>query len=156
MGRRVIVSLGSNLGDSRNVLVAAADALRQRFPEGFQVSSIRRTQPVDCPEGSPDFFNAVVLFYVEDSWEPEGLLDWLLELELSFGPRPRLIPNAPRVLGLDLIDFDRVLRSAERLTLPHPRADQRRFVLEPLAEIAPEERLGDNPLSVFEMLNRGV
>lgn len=132
------VALGSNLGDSRSILVRAMDRLEIWSRVAILRSSIIVSQPVDCPPGSPDFLNAVVgLLPLEDE-TPESLLSKLLALELEFGPRPRNIPNEPRLLDLDLILFGKEVRQTERLSLPHPRAHLRDFVRDPLKEIAPK------------------
>lgn len=134
----VIVALGSNLGDSEQILRAAADELRKLAACGFRLSSFQRTEPVDCPPGSPPFLNAVAVFEPQAGETPETLLDKLQALERRFGRQPKKILNEPRPLDLDLIAFGREKRCTPRLTLPHPRARQRAFVLEPLREIAPD------------------
>jgi 2-amino-4-hydroxy-6-hydroxymethyldihydropteridine diphosphokinase len=134
----VIVALGSNLGDSEQILRSAADELRKLAAGGFRISSFHRTAPVDCPPGSPPFLNAVAVFEPLASETPESLLEKLQALERRFGRQPKKILNEPRPLDLDLIAFGREKRNLPRLTLPHPRARQRAFVLEPLREIAPD------------------
>lgn len=94
--------------------------------------------PVNCPPGSADFVNAVVALVPRAEETPESLLKKLQALEKEFGRRPKKIMNEPRPLDLDLIAFGDEQRTTHELTLPHPRAHQRRFVLQPLAEIAPE------------------
>jgi dihydropteroate synthase len=129
----IAIGLGANLGDARATLAWALQQL-QAHPRVTlrQVSSLYRTRPVEA-EG-PDYLNAVALLHT--SLEPEALLQLLQDLELQAG-RERPYRNAPRTLDLDLLLYgQRVLNSAT-LTLPHPRMHQRRFVLEPLAEVAP-------------------
>lgn len=133
-----LVALGSNTGDSTATLAAAIELLRQRAAARFRVSSLWRSTPVDCPAGSADFLNTAVCFEPGPGETPESLLDTLQHWERAFGREPRLILNEPRPLDLDLIAFGAETRSSPTLTLPHPRAHLRRFVLEPLAEIAPE------------------
>ncbi len=101
-------------------------------------SSLWRSAPVDCPPGSPWFVNAAVALTPRPGETPESLLDKLQALERAFGRRPKQVRNEPRPLDLDLIAFDAEQRATPRLTLPHPRAAVRRFVLAPLAEIAPD------------------
>ena len=101
-------------------------------------SSLWQTAPVDCPPGSPSFLNAVVAFEPAADETPESLLAKLQALEKEFGRRPKQSPNEARPLDLDLITFTDEVRHSPALTLPHPRAHLRRFVLAPLAEIAPE------------------
>ncbi len=141
----VFVGLGANLGDARATLEAALDTLRElALPDeatgmgSFVASSTWRSAPVDA--SGPDFMNAVARF--ETALEPHALLDALQAIEQRFG-RERPYRNAPRTLDLDLLLFgvagdDGGLRHVDaRLELPHPRAAQRAFVLEPLAELWP-------------------
>lgn len=148
----VVVALGSNLGDSERTLRRAIAALERIAPTGFAASSIWRSVPVDCPPGSPDFLNAVCIWSPSDTVTPEGLLDQLQALERDFGRRQKRILNEPRPLDLDLIAYGRTIQVTPRLTLPHPRAHLRRFVLGPLHELAPHLVLPGWPGSVREML----
>jgi 2-amino-4-hydroxy-6-hydroxymethyldihydropteridine diphosphokinase len=134
----VVVALGSNLGDSPAILTAAAAELEKLAASDFRLSSFHRTEPVDCPPGSPPFLNAVAVFAPRADETPESLLTKLQALEKQFGRAPKKVHNEPRALDLDLIAFGGELRSTPALTLPHPRARQRPFVLEPLREIAPD------------------
>lgn len=137
LSRTVVISLGSNLGDSVRVLRGAIDELR-RFADGeFRSSSLWRTKPIDCPPGSPDFVNAVVMFEMIEGLEPADLLRKLQAMEDSAGRQPKEILNEPRPLDLDIVAFGRETLNSNRLTIPHPRAHMRRFVLDPLAEIFP-------------------
>jgi len=129
------VGLGSNLGDRAALL---AEALRRlKTSEGVElvaVSPFADTEPVGGPPGQPRFLNAVAHLRVRLS--PEALLDRLLGVEEALG-RLRAERWGPRTIDLDLLLYDDVVRRGERLTLPHPRMHERRFVLEPLAAIAP-------------------
>ena len=115
-------------------------------------SSLWQSTPVDCPPGSPMFVNAVVGLLPRAKETPESLLDQLQALEREFGRQPRKILNEPRPLDLDLISFATQTRSSERLTLPHPRAHARRFVLQPLSELAAGLVLPGQVLSVRQLL----
>lgn len=108
--------------------------------------------PVDCPPGSPDFINAVAALVPKQDETPESLLSKLQSLEKEFGRAPKKILNEPRPLDLDLIAFGNETRATSALVLPHPRAHQRRFVLQPLAEIAPDLILPGQTKSVVELL----
>lgn len=132
------VALGSNLGDSVQIIQSAMDRLQQLSSPPLLRSSLWRSSPVDCPPGSPDFVNAVVGLLPATDDTPESLLDRLQALEQEFGRQPKKILNESRPLDLDLITFGTEIRNSEKLVLPHPRAHQRRFVLEPLVEVAPE------------------
>jgi 2-amino-4-hydroxy-6-hydroxymethyldihydropteridine diphosphokinase len=108
---------------------------------------------VDCPPGSPVFINAVVRLAPLKGETPESLLGKLQALEREFGRRPKQVLNEPRPLDLDLIAFNNEVRSGPELVLPHPRAHLRRFVLAPLAEIAPSLILPGQQKSVRELLS---
>ncbi len=130
------VALGSNLGDSPALLRAAMDRLESLSTAPLLRSSLWRSTPVDCPPGSPPFVNAVVGVKPLAGETPDSLLAKLQALEREFGRQPKTVPNEPRPLDLDLIAFGAERRASLQLTLPHPRAHGRRFVLAPLAEIA--------------------
>lgn len=129
------VALGANLGDPASTVRAAFGALAN-LPESRVVhtSSLYRTAPVGLAD-QPDFINAVAA--LETTLAPESLLDALLDLENRFGRR-RAEKNGPRTLDLDLLLYDDQFLDLPRLHLPHPRLHLRAFVLQPLAEIAPE------------------
>ena len=130
---RAVIGLGSNLGDRLGTLRSARDALGELSQSPLQQSSIYRTEPVGCPEGAGDFFNAVVVMV----WSGTAL-DLLAELqriERAHGRVRSGEPNAPRTLDLDLLVFGGECMAHPDLVLPHPRIHERAFVLEPLAEI---------------------
>ncbi len=134
----VLIALGSNLGDSPNILRETIGRLESLAVAGFRPSSLWQSTPVDCPPGSPPFINAAIAFEPATDETPESLLAKLQALEEEFGRRPKQVLNEPRPLDLDLIGFGTEVRSTPELTLPHPRAHLRRFVLVPLNEIAPD------------------
>jgi 2-amino-4-hydroxy-6-hydroxymethyldihydropteridine diphosphokinase len=117
-------------------------------------SSLWQTTPVDCPPGSPAFVNAVVGLVPREGETAETLLAKLQALEKAFGRRPKQVLNEPRPLDLDLIAFGNETRATPELTLPHPRAHERRFVLQPLCEIAPDLILPGQTQSVAKLLHR--
>jgi 2-amino-4-hydroxy-6-hydroxymethyldihydropteridine diphosphokinase len=135
-----VVALGSNLpgefGSSRDLLDAAVAALPGA---GFDVARASRWWRARAwPEPThPDYLNGVVL--VETALEPEAVMEALKDVEARFG-RVRTTANAPRTLDLDLIALGRRVIDRPDLKLPHPRAHLRRFVMGPLAEIAPDWR----------------
>jgi len=131
------VALGSNLGSSRETVLRAMDQLQEFSDQPITRSSLYETDPVDCPPGSQKFINAIVALIPRVGETPETLLKKLQALEREFGRRPKRVHNEARPLDLDLIAFANEVRNTTELTLPHPRAHLRRFVLEPLAEIAP-------------------
>lgn len=115
-------------------------------------SSLYRTEPVGFAD-QPAFVNAAVT--LETELEPEHLLDFLLGIERRYGrDRSRDLPDRPRTLDLDLLLVgDRIVNSP-KLTLPHPALARRRFVLTPLAEIAPELRDPVTGITVTELLEQ--
>jgi 2-amino-4-hydroxy-6-hydroxymethyldihydropteridine diphosphokinase len=138
------IGMGANLGDAPATLAWAARALADLPASRVSaVSSLYRSAPRDCPPGCPDFFNAVVC--VHTALTAPDLLAALLALERLAG-RQRPYKNAPRTLDLDLLLYGQACIDSDTLTVPHPRMDQRAFVLLPLAEIAPD-RVGAAPLS---------
>ena len=134
----VFVALGSNLGDSREIILQAMARLQKFSDRPILKSSLWQTSPVDCPPGSPKFVNAVVGLMSRKNETPESLLEKLQSLQKEFGRRPKTVLNEPRPLDLDLIAFGLETRNTPELILPHPRAHLRRFVLQPLSEIAPD------------------
>lgn len=151
----ILVGVGSNLAAPRHAspLHTAIAALRQLPGAGVAVrcrSHWYLSEPVP-PSGQPWFVNAVLI--VETPLAPEGLLSVLLAVEARFGRR-RSVPNAARTLDLDLLDYRGERWRTPRLALPHPRLQQRRFVLAPLAEIAPRWRHPELGLTASEMLAR--
>jgi 2-amino-4-hydroxy-6-hydroxymethyldihydropteridine diphosphokinase len=130
----VAIALGSNLGDRNANLEFARTQLRALLT-GYHASSDYETEPVGVPGPQPLFLNAAVIG--ETTLGPRALLDALLEIEWQAG-RTRPVPGAARTLDLDLILHGAEVVKEPDLTVPHPRFRERQFVLEPLAEIAPE------------------
>jgi len=149
----VVIALGSNLGDSVAVLRRAMDRLDTLAEAPVRRSSIWQSTPVDCPPDSPLFANAVVLLAPRPGETPVSLLDHLQAVEKKFGRPPKRVLNEPRPLDLDLIAWGPAVVASERLTLPHPRALQRRFVLAPLAELAPDFVLPGQAKTVRQLLD---
>jgi len=140
--KRVVIALGSNLGDRKAAIESAIDLLKE-FIEIEKVSTLIETDPVGGPKQGP-YINGVLLG--RTTLAPEELMTKLLEVEAELG-RVRSVPNAPRTIDLDLIDYEGVVIDSPTLTLPHPRAHQRYFVIKPWLEIDPEALLvGHGPL----------
>ena len=138
-GATVFIGLGANLGDARATLRDALIELQALAePGSFRASSLYGSAPVDST--GPDYVNAVAC--LRTALAPHELLDALQAIEQRFG-RERPYRNAPRTLDLDVLlygvvgDAGGVALADERLTVPHPRAPQRGFVLAPLAELWP-------------------
>lgn len=148
----VVVALGSNLGDSRKIILEAMARLQKISDRPILKSTLWQTLPVDCPPGSPMFVNAVVGLVPRKDETPESLLGKLQSLQKEFGRQPKKVPNEPRPLDLDLIAFGAETRNSPKLILPHPRAHLRRFVLQPLSEIAPDLILPGQGKTVRQLL----
>ena len=133
---RAYVGLGSNLGDREETLAAAVERLRaQPEIEVVAVSRFRETEPVG-PVEQPRFLNGAV--ELETDLEPRALLDRLLAIERSLGrDRTGVPPGGPRTVDLDLLLYGEARIAEPGLEVPHPRLHERRFALEPLAELDP-------------------
>ena len=129
------VGLGSNLGDRAGYLLLAVRGLMDAGLAVTRLSSIYETEPVDVRE-QPPFLNMVAELRVEN-FSAEQVLARLLRIEYALGRR-REVPRGPRTIDLDLLIYGDERRATEFLELPHPRMHERRFVLAPLAELAPE------------------
>jgi 2-amino-4-hydroxy-6-hydroxymethyldihydropteridine diphosphokinase len=149
---RALISLGSNLGDSRKIILEAMARLQNFSDAPILKSSLWQTSPVDCPPESPKFINVAVGLIPKQNETSESLLKKLRELEKEFGRAPKAILNEPRPLDLDLIAFGNETLSSPELILPHPRAHLRKFVLQPLNEIAPELILPGQGKTVSQLL----
>ena len=147
---RVAIALGSNLGDRAAHVDFAVSRLLESIPT-LQVSRYYETEPVDVPGDQPLFLNAAAVGTSDRS--PHDLLAMLLAIEHARG-RERPFQNAARTLDLDLILFGNRVMNEPGLVLPHPRFRERRFVLEPLAEIAPDMVDPVTGSTVEELLRR--
>jgi 2-amino-4-hydroxy-6-hydroxymethyldihydropteridine diphosphokinase len=130
---KAVIALGANIGDPKAQMDLAVAMLREAT-EVISVSEYFSTKPVSDIE-QPDYLNAVCI--VESELPALDLLSLLHGIEKALG-RERLEKWGPRTIDLDLIQYGSLLSSADELTLPHPRAHERRFVLEPWASIDPE------------------
>jgi 2-amino-4-hydroxy-6-hydroxymethyldihydropteridine diphosphokinase len=143
------IALGSNLGDREQTLANATDRLR-RLGRVAASSSLYETEPVGFHD-QPPFLNAVVA--LETQWEPLPLLHELLAIERELGrDRSHGVVNGPRIVDLDLLLLGDAIITGENLTLPHPALVRRRFVLAPLAEIAPHLRHPQRNQTIAELL----
>src|SRR5580700_5444037 len=135
-GKIVYIALGSNLGDRAGMLERAIAAMNSAGISVVRQSSLYVTEPVGAP-GQGWFLNAVV--EAETSLLPLQLLHALLRIERELGRR-RITPHGPRTIDLDILFYGSSVIRSKELQVPHPRLSERRFVLVPLAQIAPEFR----------------
>jgi 2-amino-4-hydroxy-6-hydroxymethyldihydropteridine diphosphokinase len=141
----VVLALGSNLGDRQDILQGAVDAI-VGLPgvRVTAVSPVYETVPVGGP-AQPDYLNAVVL--ADAARSARELLDRLHEIEAAFD-RVRLVRWGPRTLDIDIVVFDSERSDDPELTLPHPRAHERAFVLAPWHDVDPDAALpGHGPVA---------
>jgi 2-amino-4-hydroxy-6-hydroxymethyldihydropteridine diphosphokinase len=147
--KQAFLSLGSNVGDREANLL---DALRRLETAGIQTlrrSSIYETEPQDLLD-QPWFLNLVV--EVETELFPRMLLARIQAIELGMGRR-RQVAKGPRTIDIDILLFGKFVIQTRELEVPHPRMGERRFVLEPLAELAPGLCHPVNGKTVLEMLS---
>jgi 2-amino-4-hydroxy-6-hydroxymethyldihydropteridine diphosphokinase len=145
-----VVAIGSNVGNRAAHLAYAETRLKTILSE-LRMSTIRETVPVGISGPQALFLNAVATGTASVS--ARALLERLLAIELE-RDRQRPYPNAPRTLDLDLVLFGDAVITEPDLIVPHPRFRERRFVLEPLAEVAPELRDPVTGLTASELLSR--
>lgn len=150
----IALALGGNIGDTAGYMKKAVEMLEAGGVEVSAEAKPIQTAPVDCAPGTAVFTNTALTGKFGGS--PFELLDLCQHIERELG-RPELHGhNAPRTIDLDIVDFGGIALASPRLTLPHPRASGRLFVLEPLAEIAPEMRIGNHTVSeLLECLRGG-
>ena len=141
---KVVIALGANLGDPKKQISLAIDAIRD-YIKVDKVSRLYETAPFKVSDNQPNYINAVLIG--ETKLPPQELMKELLAIEAKLG-RQRAFPKAARTIDLDIIDYGGLKLDSDQLTLPHPRAFERKFVLEPWAEIDPTAELpGFGPVS---------
>ena len=133
MTQHLFLSLGGNLGNTREIFEGAYPKKKKKIGKIVVYSSIYRTEAWG-PIPQADFLNQVLL--VSTSLKPEACLTELLEIERKFG-RERKERWGPRTLDLDILYYGDVILAESDLSIPHPRITERKFILTPLAEIAP-------------------
>lgn len=151
-GASAFIALGSNQGHRRAHLTRARAALAALHcgPGAPRASAIYETEPNGCAPGTPAFLNAVM--EIRFAGSPAALLRELRRIEHEAGRAWRRLRNSPRPLDLDIICFGAVRMETRRLSLPHPRAARRRFVLQPVSDIAPGLVLPGRRRTVSQLL----
>lgn len=144
--RRAVLALGSNLGERMASLQGAVDSLADT-PEVWvtAVSGVYETEPVDAPDGSDRFLNAVVL--IDTTLSAATLMERALAIEDAFDRERPTERNAPRTLDVDLVVVGDRRSDEDFLRLPHPRAKERAFVLRPWHDLEPDAEIpGEGPI----------
>lgn len=137
---KVVLALGANLGDPRKQISLAIDAIRD-LVKVEKVSSLYETAPFKVNDAQPNYINAVLIG--ETELQPKELIKELLAIEAKLG-RQRTLPKAARTIDIDIVDYEGFFLESDELKLPHPRAHERRFVLEPWVEIEPDAVLREH------------
>ncbi len=137
---KVVLALGANLGDPRKQISLAIDAIRD-LVKVEKVSSLYETAPFKVNDDQPNYINAVLVG--ETELQPKELIKELLAIEAKLG-RQRTLPKAARTIDIDIVDYEGFFLESDELKLPHPRAHERRFVLEPWVEIEPDAVLREH------------
>jgi 2-amino-4-hydroxy-6-hydroxymethyldihydropteridine diphosphokinase len=152
---RTGIALGSNLGDRMANLRAARKAIVDLGASSALplVSPVYETEPVGCEPDAGKFLNAVL--EIEYDGDPSELLEQLIRVEESLGRKRDHARNLSRQIDIDLLYADDLTVENERLQLPHPRLHQRKFVLQPLADIRPGLTLPNQTKTVRELLAQG-
>ena len=146
------IALGSNVGDRLDNLRTAYRQVAKlsSAPAAIRCSSIYETSPVDSPPGVSSYLNAVM--EIEYDRPGVALLDSLLKIERALGRPSKRPRNAPRTIDLDLLYVGNLTLNSPEIIIPHPRITHRRFVLEPLADVAPDLVLPGQALSIRHLL----
>lgn len=149
---KAYLSLGSNIGDTRENILRAYDYLEKH--QGIKIlkkSSFYKTAPVGY-EAQEDFLNAAIL--IETTLDPYELLEYCHKIEKKL-KRKRIIRWGPRTIDIDILLFDALTIDDDRLIIPHPRMHERAFVLEPLKELKKDIRLYDKSIEYYlEKINQ--
>ena len=149
---RAGIALGSSVGDRlANLRIAYHEVVNLSSDSAaIRYSSIYETSPVDSAPGAPGYLNAVI--EIEFHRPAIALLDSLLKIERALGRPSKRPRNAPRTIDLDLLYAGNLTLNSPEIIIPHPRITQRRFVLQPLADVAPELVLPGQTLSIQDLL----
>ncbi len=148
------IALGSNLGDSQDLIEQATQLLSNLSVSPIKKALIYRTSPVNCPPNSPDFLNTAIEITCLPSYSAQDLLKATQAIELELGRGVKQIMNEPRPIDIDILYMGNLITSHGDPIIPHPRMLERTFVLEPLNDIVPELVLPHTSLSIAQHLNQ--
>ncbi len=146
------IALGSNLGNSKELIEQAIQLLSELSLSPIKKAAIYRTAPVDCPPGSPDFLNTAVEITCDKSQSAKELLKATQAIEVQLGREVKQIINEPRPIDIDILYMGNLITTDGDPVIPHPRMLERTFVLKPLNDIAADLILPHTNLSVAEHL----
>ncbi len=130
---KIYLLLGSNMGNSKKMLLNAISLIEKKIGKMTRYSSLYSTAAWGNTK-QPDFLNQVII--VETKLSPSQTMDTILDIEKKLG-RMRTVKNAPRIIDIDILFFNKEIIDEPRLQVPHPRIQNRRFVLTPLNELSP-------------------
>jgi len=148
---RIGIALGSNLGDRMANLRAARKAIVDLATnKSVLASRVYETEPVNCEPGAGKFLNAIL--EIEYDGDPTDLLEKLIRIEESLGRERNHARNVSRKIDIDILYADELTVNNEKLELPHPRMQERPFVLQPLADIRPDLVLPMQKSTIRELL----
>ena len=152
MSKRAAIAMGSNLGDRLENLRLARERIRALDGVTLPIaqSAVYETSPIDCETGAQNFYNAVI--EVGFTKSADELLHGLQQIERALGREREHQRNVSRMIDLDLLYFGSEERAEAALQLPHPRMTRRKFVLQPLCDIAPDLRVPGQTKNVGELL----
>jgi 2-amino-4-hydroxy-6-hydroxymethyldihydropteridine diphosphokinase len=148
---KVVIALGSNIGDYNKHFEYAIEQLTENKVHDIVRSSIYLTKPIDCVEGTPDFYNMVVIGDYYGS--PAELLEVTKQIEIDCGRPADHSSDEARTLDLDIILFGDWVVNTPDLVIPHPRAAERAFVLAPLAELNENFKFPDSKKTCKQLLD---
>ena len=146
----IILSLGSNIGNKKENLRKARELLTKNDVLITNHSSLYRTEPIGYTD-QDDFYNQIL--HVTTKYSPTELLEVINKIETELG-RERTFKNSPRTIDIDIICYNNEIVSNDRLVIPHLEYKNRRFVLEPLAEIRPDFRDPESGDIIKELLDK--
>lgn len=152
MEHNVALGLGANLGDRDQQLKEAIQRLQRKNFQLTACSNFYDTAPVDCVPGTPRFLNATVIGKWRES--AKELLQVCKDIETEMGRPADHLSSESRVIDVDILLFDDQILEAPNIIIPHPRLTERRFILEPLNEIAPDWRIPGSKQTVAEAYQR--